>query len=90
MERVSERGLILSDVLYALKHGNVRRAALPALGKGGFRYQVECVTPNSASRAIGVVTIPDPSQCQLSVVTVMWLDEDERKAGTIMGHEDDA
>ena len=54
-ERMAERGLIVSDVLHALKYGNVYQAPIPATRPGHFRYRVECRTPNSGSRSIGVV-----------------------------------
>ncbi len=54
-----------------------------------FRYRVDCRTPNSGSRSIGVVVIPDKPEKLIKVVTVMWIDAFERKAGSILGVEDD-
>jgi hypothetical protein len=88
-ERLSERGLIMSDVLYALKFGNVYQAPIAAKRPGHFRYQVECKTPNSGSRSIGVVIIPARDGNMIEVITVMWIDELERVAGSIIGVEDD-
>lgn len=88
-ERLSERGLILSDVLHALKFGNVYQTPIPATRPGHFRYRVECKTPNSGSRSIGVVVIPAKTGCLIKIVTVMWVDEFERVAGSIIGVEDD-
>lgn len=88
-ERLSERGLIMSDVLHALKFGNVYQSPIPATRPGHFRYRMECKTPNSGSRSIGVVVIPAKHGCLIKVVSVMWIDEFERVAGSINGVEDD-
>ncbi|MGC4409949.1 MULTISPECIES: DUF4258 domain-containing protein [Rhizobium] len=87
-DRLSERGLIISDVLYALKNGFVYEKAIPATRAGYFRYRVECRTPNSGSRSIGVVVIPENQGYFLKVITVMWIDEFERVAGSIIGEEE--
>lgn len=87
-DRLSERGLIISDILYALKNGFVYEKAVPATRAGYFRYRVECRTPNSGSRPIGVVVIPENQGCFLKVITVMWIDEFERVAGSIIGEEE--
>ncbi|AAL41485.1 DUF4258 domain-containing protein [Agrobacterium fabrum] len=84
-ERLAERNLIASDVLYALKYGFVYEQAIPATRQGFFRYRVECKTPNSGSRAIGVVVIPNHVGCYMKIVTVMWIDEFERRDGSIIG-----
>ncbi|MFN3549573.1 MAG: DUF4258 domain-containing protein [Mesorhizobium sp.] len=88
-ERLAERGLVISDVLHALKFGNVYEAPLPAHASGMFRYRVDCKTPNSGSRSIGVVVIPARPERLIKVITVMWIDEFERKAGSILGVQDD-
>lgn len=87
--RLAERGLVISDILHALKFGNVHQPAKPAHAPGMFRYRIDCKTPNSGSRSIGVVVIPDKSERLIKVVTVMWIDEFERRAGSILGVEDD-
>lgn len=88
-DRLSERGLIVSDVLHALKYGNVYQAPIPATRPGHFRYRIECKTPNSGSRSIGVVVIPAKTGSLIKVISVMWIDEFERIAGSIIGVEDD-
>ena len=80
---------MISDILHALKFGNVYQPAISAHAPGMFRYRVDCKTPNSGSRSIGVVVIPDKPEKLIKVVTVMWIDEFERKAGSILGVEDD-
>jgi hypothetical protein len=74
-ERLEERNLVTSDVLYALKNGFVYQPPIPATRPGHYRYRVECRTPNSGSRTIGVVVIPSKTGCLIKVVSVMWIDE---------------
>ena len=74
-ERMAERNLILSDVLYALKNGFVYNRPVPATRPDLFRYRIDCRTPNSGSRSIGVVVIPSKAGCLLKIVSVMWVDE---------------
>ncbi|WP_100002201.1 DUF4258 domain-containing protein [Phyllobacterium zundukense] len=88
-ERLAERNLIMSDVLYALRNGFVYQQPIPATRAGHFRYRVECRTPNSGSRAIGVVVIPAKTGCLIKIISVMWIDEYERIAGSIIGVEED-
>lgn len=88
-ERMAERNLIVSDVLYALKNGFVYQKPVPATRPGMFRYRIECKTPNSGSRPIGVVVIPAKKGCLLKIVSVMWIDEYERVAGTLIGADDE-
>ncbi len=74
-ERMQERGIIMSDVLYLLRSGFVHEPAEPATREGYFRYQVEGTTPNSNRRSLCVVVIPDPRVNQMKIVTIMWRDE---------------
>ena len=84
-ERLKQRGLIVSDVLYLLKNGFVHAEATPATRPGYNRYVVESKTPNSGGRTVGVVVIPDQKGKLLKIVTVMWMDEAETRAGSIIG-----
>lgn len=88
-ERLKERELILSDVLYALKHGFVYTGAVASTRNGFYKYRVECKTPNSEGRSIGIVVIPNEAACLIKIVTVMWLDEYQTRAGSIIGVKDD-
>lgn len=74
-ERMRERGLIASDILYLLKTGFVHDQPEPSTREGFFKYRVEGTTPNSNRRAVRVVVIPDPSGCGIKLVTIMWRDE---------------
>jgi hypothetical protein len=87
-ERLAERNIILSDVLYVLKNGFVLEEAVPALRQGFYKYLVQSKSPNSGSRALGVIVIPEPAVSSIKVVTIMWMDERERKDGTLIGGED--
>ncbi len=82
--RLAERGLIVSDVLYVLKNGFVHRSAEPTKVVGEFCYRMDGRSPNSGGRSLGVVVIPDLPSRHLRVVTVMWLDEFATRAGSIL------
>lgn len=88
-ERLAERDLIMSDVLYVLKNGFVHLAPVPSTRPGFNKYCMECKSPNSNGRDVRIVVIPDKKQCWLKIVTVMWIDEKSMRAGTIIGSEED-
>ena len=73
-QRIDERNLILSDLLHVLKNGMVYEPAQKSTREGFYKYQMECRTPNSDSRVIRVVVVPDRDSCQLKIVTIMWKD----------------
>src|SRR4051794_18623377 len=58
-EQMAARELILGDVIYLLKRGFVFDEAEPSTRAAFFKYKVECKTPNSGSRDVRVVSIPD-------------------------------
>ena len=74
-ERMSERGLLISDVIHVLKNGTVYEEAESATRGGLFKYGIECHTPNSGRRSVRIVAIPSPTRQSIKVVTVMWVDE---------------
>ncbi len=74
-ERLAERNLFVTDVLHALKYGFVYKSAEAATRPDMYKYLIQCRTPNSGSREVGVVVIPAPSGCRVKIVTVMWIDE---------------
>jgi len=82
---MSERGIIVSDVLFALKNGFVRRDPLPSTQPGLFKYGVESKTPNTDSRQIRIIAIPDSKAKMIKLVTIMWVDEKETLSGSILG-----
>jgi Domain of unknown function (DUF4258) len=88
-ERLSERSLILSDVLFVLKYGFVYDNPIPSTRLGFNRYKMVSQSPNSGNRSIGVVVIPDKKSCTLKIITVMWVDEKETRSGTIVGDENE-
>lgn len=85
-DRMLDRGIIVSDVLYVLKHGFVLKDSEPATRRGFFRYEIESRTPNSGSRDIRLIVIPQP-QWLIKIVTVMWVDETAKKAGSLLSNE---
>jgi len=88
-ERLSERGLIMSDALFVMKNGFVLTNAVKSTREGYHKYAIECRSPNSGGREVRVIVIPDSKTCKLKVVTVMWVDEKSTKAGTIVRNEDE-
>lgn len=88
-ERLAERGLIVSDVLYVLKNGFVHIDPVPATRPGYNRYAMECRTPNSGGRDVRVVVIPDKKRCHLKIISVMWVDEQSMRAGTFVSENED-
>jgi hypothetical protein len=74
-ERLDERDLIISDVLYVLKNGFVYDDPQPSTQGGLFKYRPQSRSPNSGGRTLKLVVVPDPIQVWIKVVTVMWADE---------------
>ena len=89
MERLSERGLIMSDVLYVLKQGFVYIEHEPSTVPGYNRYAMECKSPNSGGRSVRVIVIPDKKACALKIISVMWVDEVATRAGTLVSENED-
>jgi len=73
--RMAERGLLMGDVRYVLKNGFVYEDPEPARPGGYYKYRMEAQTPNSGSRSVRVVVIPDEKTKTCKIVTVMWVDE---------------
>jgi hypothetical protein len=74
-EQMQERDLIVSDVIYILKNGFVYDEAQTSTQLGLFKYVIESRSPNSGNRSVRIVTIPDPQNCWIKIVTVMWADK---------------
>jgi hypothetical protein len=74
-DRLAERDLLLGDALYVLKNGFVFQEAEESTQAGLFKYKIESRTPNSNSRVVRAIAIPDEPSCQIKIVTVMWADE---------------
>lgn len=74
-EQMALRGLIMGDVLHALKRGYVYAEPEPATRKGLYKYAIESRTPNSGARDIRVIVIPDCQRIECKIITVMWKDE---------------
>ena len=88
-ERIVERGLIISDVLYVLKNGFVHAEPSPSTRPGFLKYAIECRSPNGGNRSVRVIVIPDKNACFLKIATVMWADEPDTRSGTIIGENDE-
>jgi Domain of unknown function (DUF4258) len=74
LDQMTERDLIASDVMFVLKKGFVLEEPEPSTQAGFFKYCPQSRSPNSASRTVRVVAIPDAGLCWIKVVTVMWVD----------------
>ncbi|WP_417318348.1 DUF4258 domain-containing protein [Emcibacter sp.] len=72
-EQMSDRGLIMSDVLHILKFGFVFKEGKPATLQGYFKYKIQSTTPNSNGRTVTAIVIPG-GYYKLKVVTVYWKD----------------
>lgn len=73
-DQMSERGLIMSDVLHVLKYGFVYSDPIPSTREGYHKYAMENKVPNGGNREVRVIVIPDKLSCELKIVTVMWVD----------------
>lgn len=73
-DRMKERGIIIRDILYVLKHGFVYTAPDTAT-RDFYKYKVESVSPNSENRKIRVVVLVDETKREMKIITVMFVDE---------------
>jgi len=85
IDRMKERGLIVSDVIYVLKYGFVYSEPESATRNSYYKYAMENKSPNGDSREVRVVVIPDKKPCELKIISVMWVDERETVTGSIVG-----
>jgi hypothetical protein len=74
-ERLAQRGLLMSDLLFVLKNGYVYEEPEESTIAGLYRYKIESQSPNSRARFLRAVVVPDGKSCQIKVVTIMWRDE---------------
>ena len=80
-ERMAERNVMTGDILHILKNGDVLEEADNSLVKEFFKYKMQCITPNSGARSVGVVLIPYFKKVEIEIITVMWIDEAQTRAG---------
>ncbi|WP_372425188.1 DUF4258 domain-containing protein [Salinarimonas chemoclinalis] len=73
-ERLEQRGLTIADLRWVLRTGFVTAPWRPGRLPGTFRYAVDGASPNTGSRKLRLVVVPDEEQCRIFVVTAMWLD----------------
>nr|WP_281378583.1 DUF4258 domain-containing protein [Kaistia hirudinis] len=74
-DQMSERDLIMGDVLYVLKHGFVLEEAQASTQASVFKYLPQSRTPNSGNRTVRVVVVVDAARLWMKLITVMWVDE---------------
>jgi len=70
-----ERNLTTGDLLHVMKFGFVLEEPVPSTQDGFYKYSIEGRTPNSGSRKLKLIVIPDEVKCGIKFVTVMWKDE---------------
>lgn len=73
-EQMDERSLFAGDLLFILKQGFVLGEPVEATRAGYYKYAIQSRSPNSGSRTVRAVVIPDPDRGHLKIVTVMWVD----------------
>lgn len=71
---MAERELYTGDVKFVLQQGFVYDEPEASTRAGFFKYKVESRSPNSGSRTVRIVAIPDAARCHIKIVTVMWVD----------------
>lgn len=74
-ERLLQRGLVMSDLLFVLKNGYVYEEPEESTIAGFYKYKIESQSPNSGARFLRAVVVPDGISCQIKVITIMWRDE---------------
>jgi hypothetical protein len=74
-DRLAERGLLMSDLLFVLKNGYVYEEPEESTLAGLYKYKIESQSPNSGARFLRAVVVPDGKSCQIKVITIMWRDE---------------
>jgi hypothetical protein len=74
IDRMTERGLIMADVLHVIKTGFVYEEPEATTRPDLWKYRIEGLSPNSGGRHVRVVVIPGAGP-SVKVVTVMWKDE---------------
>lgn len=80
---MGERALIMGDLLYVMRMGFVQAEPVPSTQPNYYKYRMQTTSPNSGGREVGIVLIPDYERWHIKIVTVMWIDEQATKAGTI-------
>lgn len=74
-ERLQERGLIFSDILFVLKNGSVIEEPEASTRDGYYKYRVRSRAPNSDGREVGVVCVPCAKSNTIKLISVMLMDE---------------
>jgi hypothetical protein len=72
---MADRDLIAGDVMFVLKRGFVLADGEPSTQAGLYKYCVQSRSPNSGSRTVRVIAIPDAKSFWIKIVTVMWVDK---------------
>ena len=73
--RMAERNIISGDLLCLMRTGFIYDAAEPASREELWKYKIEGKTPNSESRVIIAIIIPDFKLKHIKIVTCYWKDK---------------
>ena len=72
-EKMTARNITVPDLRAVLERGHVIEGP-KAASRGQCIYKICGKTPNSESRTVCVVVIPNPKRPAIKIVTVMWKD----------------
>ena len=72
--RMVERDIVVSDLMYILARGHIVEEPTESTQPGYCKYKICGKSPNSGTREICLIVIPDPGKPAAKVVTVMWRD----------------
>ena len=73
-QRMAKRGIFVSDLMFILAKGHIVEEPTESTQPGYCKYKICGKSPNSGTREICLVVIPDPGRLAAKVVTVMWRD----------------
>src|ERR1700722_7244442 len=67
-EQMADRDLIAGDVMFVLQRGFVLAAGEPSTQAALYKYCVQSRSPNSGSRTVRVIAIPDAKSFWIKIV----------------------
>lgn len=73
-QRLEERDILTSDVLFLCANGYVFEEGEKTTRRGFYKYKMRGITPNSRRRELCVVVIPCENPPLLKIITVMYAD----------------
>lgn len=83
VQRMAERGITTSDVMWLLRRGFVHEGPTQATQLNFYKHRIVGLTPNSNGRSIEAVVIPNIATNTIKIVTVFWVDDLATRSGTL-------